>query len=265
MYKVLNLVFCFVSILGVLNTNSKARAASFNLDFDTDAQGNALNAQELDTHLPGERVDVGSLWQSIGIDISGDSKAPLGLFQTECLPSGSGAVSNNGFTTPCESGGDGDNDLATGDGQYKDIVYDTIPQGNALIFEENPGNGVPDDIAKGGTITFDFDRTFLSSVKLGEIGIIDDASGTIVVNFLDGTKFTQSITSTEENDLRFFTVPDKQIANFSVEFNGSGAISGVAFTEFTAIPEINEPSTILGVATVVALGTGLKRKKSQKN
>ena len=257
MKKTLNIVVGVASALGIMGTSQLAQAAGFNLDFETDASGNALDAIALDTHGANDRTDIGSLWSSIGIDISTNVSAPLGLFQSNCLPQG--GTSNDGFTVPCNSSSsDGDPDLATGDGSYGSITYNTPPQGNVLILEENPGNGEPDDDGGGGTITFDFNRALLTSVKIGQIGLIDDAGGEIVVNFLDGTSYTQEITNLGENDLTFFTIPsDKQVANFSIEFDGSGAISGVVFTEFQAVPE---PLTILGAGSAIAFGASFKRK-----
>ena len=240
------------------------------LDFETDAQCNALDAQLLDTHSPGnslgDRIDVGQLWSDIGITITGKSRNndPLGIFNSNCKPHNGTSVS--GFSTPCgTSNANGDNDLATGKGSYGGISYDTDPQGNVLIFEENPGNGTPDDTARGGTIQFDFDRTKLSSVKLESIGILDDAKGWITINYMDGSLFEQEITNTEENELRFFSPGDlnldKDVKKFTVRFTGSGAVSGVTFAELKSTPE---PASLLGLAAVGGVGVGTWRKRRPK-
>lgn len=243
--------------------SGSAQAVTFTLDFMTDAFGNPLDPMALDTHATlADRVEIGSLWSSLGINIeTANTSAPLGLFNTNCQPKGGTSLS--GFTTPCEVGSDGDNDLATGIGSYGNISYNTAPQGNALIFEENPGNGIPDDIAAGGKAFFLFDQTIVSSARIGEIGIIDDANGTITVNYLDGTpQFTQSITNSEENQLQFFTVPDGQVESFSVEFDGSGAISGVIFTEFELQEDlVAVPEPVSGVGAIVVLGLGMLVKR----
>lgn len=242
-----------------------AQANSFTLDFETDADGNALDAQLLDgagqNGFSTTNDNIGDIWSSIGITITDDSNAPLGLFNSNCVAAG--GTSANGFTTACNINNSlGDPDLATGTGSYGNISYDSDPQGNLLIFEENAGNGTPDDTSSGGTIKFDFDLdNILSSVKLQEIGIVDDASGTLTVNFLDNTTFTQTIDIDNENELKFFSLSDadqaKEIRDFSVQFNGSGGITGVAFAEFKKIPE---PMTLWGIAVVAGAGLGLKRR-----
>lgn len=247
-----------------------AQAASFNLDFETDAFGNALDAKALDTHSKNGRIDIGQLWADLGITITGSKSggAPLGLFNTNCAPKG--GTSNSGFTVACEEGRNGDNDLATGKGSYGNISYDTQAQGNALIFEENPGNGTPDDTAKGGEIRFDFNRSLLSSVKIEKIGILDDAQGEITVNYMDGSQFVQSITNAKENQLQFFNPDNKQVQDFVVKFNGSGAISGVIFSEFNPIGEpADVPEPMAGLGLLLVGGYGLrvmsrKREQSQQ-
>lgn len=250
-----------------LGTLAPAQAAGFTLDFDTDANGNPLNANQLDgagsNGFSTTADNIGDLWSSLGITITDNKSAPLGLFNSNCLPKG--GVSNDGFTAPCNtSRRNGDPDLATGNGAYKGVTYNTAPQGNVLILEENAGNGTPDDIASGGTIRFSFNRALLSSVKLDQIGIIDDARGKIRVNFLDGTKLVQTITNREENELQFFNInADKQVKDFEVSFKGSGAISGVAFSELKSVEPVPEPMTILGSVVAVGMGAGLKRLRKR--
>lgn len=241
------------------------QAVSFTLDFETDALGNDLDPMTLDTHAQGNRVDIGSLWSSIGIDIStADTTAPLGLFNSNCLPQG--GTSANGFTVPCNtSPGDGDPDLATGQGSYGNISYDTEPQGNLLILEENPGNGIPDDTATGGTIIFDFDRTVLASVTIGEIVFVDDASGSIKVFFLDGTFEQRLFDIDDENEL--FSVADfsrKEVKSFEINFDGSGGIGVIVFSDFDQQPEGIPFETKGEWGAVVACGLfGLLRLKKQ--
>jgi hypothetical protein len=165
----------------------------------------------------------------------------------------------------CEEGGNGDNDLATGKGSYGKISYDTEAQGNALIFEENPGNGTPDDTARGGEIRFDFNRTLLSSVKIDKIGIVDDAQGEIIVNYTDGSQFFQTITNSKENQLQFFNPDSKQVQDFVVKFNGSGAISGVVFSEFNPVGEPTDvPEPMAGLGLLLVGGYGLKVMRSRE-
>lgn len=269
----------FTTVLG----NRAANAITFNFDFETAPNGDPLDAYLIDgdgqtigsTLYSTTLKNVHTIWNSIGINITVNSKnnKPLGLFQSNCLPLG--GFSNNGFTAPCNVGteNNGDPDLATGDGGYGSITYNTPPQGNVLIIEENPGTnrrslgsplGVPDDDGGGGKIRFDFDRTILSSVKIGQIGLIDDVKGSIFVKYLDTTSnFTQNVNLTTENALTFFEPTDGQIDYLEVNFDGSGAISGVFFSEFDFVATpVPEPSTI--IATLVSLGFGgiLKKRAS---
>ena len=262
--KTLLLNVAVYSLLLTTVLGQKAQAATFNLDFETTLDGRTLNARRIDG--PGQfgysttAGNVNEIWEDAGITITtSGTSAPLGLFQSNCLPRR--GVSNDGFTTRCNrSNSLGDPDLATGNGSYGDITYDTAPQGNVLIFEENPGNRTPDDIASGGTIRFDFDRRVLSSVKIDEIGLIDDVRGSIFVKYLDGTTdFRQNISVSEENALTFFSPTDGQVDYFTVSFNGSGALSGVVFSEFKQVPE---PMTILGTLTAGVFGFIAKRKRA---
>lgn len=248
-----------------------AQASGFTLDFETDANGNALDALKLDDKtgqngFSTKAGNIGDIWNSIGIDITVEgSGAPLGLFDSECLANG--GTSANGFTRPCNlNGRKGDPDLATGEGSYGKVSYNTTPQGNLLILEENAGDGTPDDTGRGGTIKFNFDLdNILSSVKLDKIGTVDDAKGSILVNFLDGTSYSEKIQLTEENELAFFTVDQtKAIKDFSVTFDGSGGITGIVFAEFQTKQAVPEPATLLGMAAVVGAGLGLKRRVETK-
>jgi hypothetical protein len=266
---------------GTLATPS-ASAYDFVLDFETDSQGNTLDANQLDTHGNGNRVDVGNLWSDIGITITGDPKrgnAPLGLFNSNCKPYDDG-VSLDGFTQACGTSKDnGDDDLATGQGFYNEksngdftyggqnykYGYNTDPQGNVLIFEENPGNGTPDDTGIGGEIFFNFDRSKLERVVIESIGIIDDAKGEILVEYMDGSTFSETINIRNENELKFFNPDQKDVKNFMVKFNGSGAVTGVTFAEFKQTPApVPEPAGLLGLAIAGGFGARTLRKRQSE-
>jgi hypothetical protein len=258
------------------------------------------NPNQLDTHGSGDRVDIGSLWSDLGITIRGERErnnefvsydSPLGLFNSNCKPSDDG-ISLSGFTQACgTSTQNGDDDLATGEGYYGqdrngsfrydvngngsiqrnserfNYYYNTVPQGNVLIFEENPGDGIPDD--KGGSyarrMVFDFDREKIEEVVIGSIGIIDDATGKIRVNYTDNTWFEQEITNAGENDLRFFNPDQKDVKDFWVEFNGSGAVSGVTFAKFKEKPApVPEPTGLLGLAIAGGFGVRTLRKRQSE-
>jgi hypothetical protein len=262
MLKFLGQSLAIAGSLLVCLVSQPTQAASFTLDFETDPLGNKLDPFALDSS--GSTVDIGSLWSSIGITIStANTNAPLGLFDSNCLPKG--GSSNNGFTVPCNvSSSLGDPDLATGSGSYGGIVYDTPPQGNLLILEENPGNGMPDDDGKGGTIIFDFNRNLLNSVTLGEIVFVDDAKGSVNVLFLDGTSETVSFDLEIENQLFSATFSDKEVKSFSINFNGSGGIGAIVFRDFDQYPEAIPFETKGEWGALVACGLlGLLHLKKQ--
>jgi hypothetical protein len=269
---------------GTLTTPS-ASANDFVLDFETDSQGNSLNTisswtnpNQLDTHGNGNRVNVGDLWKDIGITITGNRNAPLGLFNSNCKPYDDG-ISLSGFTQACgTSTQNGDDDLATGEGYYKEVrngfeyngqdyryYYNTDPQGNVLIFEENPGNGTPDDTSNGGEIFFNFDRSKLERVVIESIGIIDDAKGEIFVEYMDGSTFSEAINLRDENELKFFNPDQKDVKNFMVKFNGSGAVTGVTFAEYKKTPApVPEPAGLLGLAIAGGFGARTLRKRQSE-
>lgn len=257
------------------------------LDFQSAPNGTKLNAEELDsngqeinnTSYATTNANIGDIWQSIGLKITvSNSNQPLGLFNSECKPKG--GTSNNGFTTLCNSSsGNGDPDLATGDGKYGSITYNTPLQGNLLILEETPGTGKPDDDGGGGTITFQFDEDIIATFK--DITFVDDASGSVQLNFKDGTSSAIQDFAVQDTDQ---TMPDslaenevenltdlvsinqtKSLNSVDVNFDGSGGISAIAFTKYqrerTAVPF--EAETTFGV--LIAGGYGLFRfYKKQK-
>lgn len=242
-----------------------AQAAQFTLDFESDPAGNVLDAIALDTHAPGERTEIGDIWNSIGIDIRVEGTSqPLGLFNSNCLPSG--GTSENGFTTPCDDGqNNGDPDLATGTGAYGSISYDTPPQGNLLILEENPGDGRPDDSAGGGTIIFDFDENVVISVVLEELVFVDDAEGEVTVSFPDGTAQTEAFQATQENQLLLFNgFEQRSLDSFQISFDGSGGVGAVVFSEYQTEPQaVPEGNPLLGLFLTGGLFGILKLRKKQ--
>ncbi len=219
MYKKILFYLSFSSIFLPSLLAGKAHSASFTLDFDSyyDDLGNEISLtdtyrnqadstyQSLDD---GSLGNIGDLWSNIGVTITGspnDGTSQLGLFNSNCVANG--GTSSNGFTDPCNTSSTaGDPDLATGTGSYGTINYDTTPQANVLIFEENQLNGTPDDDVSGGTVTFTFDDILLNDVRLDQVAIIDDAQGSIVVNYADGSTFTQTLLNLEENELSFFNI-----------------------------------------------------------
>ncbi|MDB9525504.1 hypothetical protein PN498_05855 [Oscillatoria sp. CS-180] len=274
-----------VTSTGAAFFTPSAQAATFDLDFnwsglivDGDATnaGQALDANQLDTRS-GQRIDgtkfstkkgnIGSIWDDYGISITGLDKqgrrsnsAPLGLFNSNCVARG--GVSVNGFTGTCARNGSlGDNDLATGKGSYGNVTYDTIAQGNLLIFEENKGNGTADDTSKGGTFVFDIanDKNWF----VEEIGIVDDARGEITYTYRDGTVSTEMIDINGENELQFFNAAqEKEIAQVAVRFDGSGGISALRFRdEVVENASVPEPTMAIGLISLGAIVVRTKRQR----
>jgi hypothetical protein len=49
---------------------------------------------------------------------------------------------------------------------------------------------------------------------LSSIGIIDDAKGEILVEYMDGSTFSETINNAGENELKFFNPDQKDVKNF---------------------------------------------------
>jgi hypothetical protein len=307
----------------ILMAPAAQAATYFNLDFEKAPDNTDLNSFLLDSSS-GQTIDgvtygtkssftsVGQIWSDLGIEIFGydndyvddvlnnrstnTGNRTLGLFQSNCLPSNNGeydgadGVSAQGFTTPCanvNSGGAGDNDLATGTYYDEDgkLLYDTTPQGNLLIFEENPGRnnnnvagfeglGRPDDTANGGTFLFDL-TNFTGDWTVDGISIVDDADGQITYFYEDGSNSQVAIDIASnptanpnltdgENEVRTFFGADaqKKISKIAVQFDNSGGIGGIRLKEIQEhVPSIPEPTAALGLLAFGAVATQLKRNQ----
>lgn len=267
-----------LSSVGALLHTTSVQAATFDLDFNwtnivvegnTDNAVQALSANQLDSK-EGQYIDgtkfstkegnIGDIWSDYGISIeigAGSKSSTLGLFNSNCVARN--GVSESGFTSTCAKNSKlGDNDLATGKGSYGTVSYDTIAQGNLLIFEENKGNAFADDTSKGGTFIFKVDDSKDWFVE--EIGIVDDAKGSITYTYRDNSSSTETFDIKGENELQFFNAAqEKEIQQIAVSLDGSGAISGLRFRDaVVAGTEIPEPATAL---SFVALGAIFVRTK----
>lgn len=197
------------------------------LTFETDANGNTLDAVTIDGQSGASRLDIGNLYINQGIRITARNQnntadEVLGLFQSSCIPNlDSGAGSNSPVATSpttsspvvdasgnvfCNTDGpNGDPDLAAGLGSNGTVNFNTVPQGNLLIIEENPGNDIPDDDGAGGLILFDFlyadEGGPIASARIGSFTVSDDATVDFVFTFTDGTTQTISVVGNDENDL----------------------------------------------------------------
>ncbi|AFZ44890.1 hypothetical protein PCC7418_2752 [Halothece sp. PCC 7418] len=280
------------------------------LDFETDLSGNSLNANTLDDSGQSLDIDgtignetvsttnnnVGLIYQQAGLTITatapGGGLGTVGLFNSNCTPDGGSSNNTPAATVSCENengNGNGDNDLATGTGFNPDagsspedpnnsdpnINYTTELQGNLLILEENVGDGEPDDVGAGGTLTLDFQTTQTDFIRarIGSITFVDDASGDFVFNFRDGTNQTVSFDAPDENDLTTVDITnaltnqnneDKLLDSVDISFSSSGGISTIVYSEYRRVPFEAETSFGIVIAGAYGLYRYYKHKKAAK-
>ena len=108
----------------------------------------------------------------------------------------------------------GDYDLATNN------------QGNVLIISEDGDSHDPDDNARGGTITFDFDQaTDISTISFLDI---EEAGGTIRSFDTNGNLIdSQAIPIMGDGGQADVNINDDDVARLEVSLSGSGAITGL--------------------------------------
>lgn len=262
MRKINNYLIVPISLILTLTFGLTARAESYNFNFELDPDGNYLDPFALDKNTEEAVKPVGEIWRSRGVIISTkNTDRPVGLFQSNCVPYNGSSLTATEI--PCKQGNYGSNGLATGEGEYSldngNWNFSTEPQGNILIIEENPGNGIPQDSPRGGTIRFDFDRTILSSVVANRIGIVDNAKGTIRVQYMDGEEYLKEFNQEERNQLEFYEIPAGEIEYIEVTFEGNGGITGVEFDNFIAfaIPNALPAATAPAFLTPALMGGGV--------
>lgn len=225
----------------------------FEIDFETDVDGNPLTADNFGPALDRAR--------SLGLDINTNDPVnhPLTLFNSNCGPD---------FGIACSGG---DSDLATGP------TFGTTPQGNVLIIQEDPNSNIPDDNRDGGTINFGFARGItLEKLAILDFDDSDRGEGYIKAFTADGLaqeyKMSEgTLINTEfhgDNSLReydFSALPADAITLLKIVFPGSGAISSVAFSIDPTISEpVPEPLTTLGLAASGAFLAAARQKRRQK-
>lgn len=203
--KNLMMAIAAIGSLGILPlVPSLAQAATYTLDFDSDANGNAMDLSDLglsvgDWETKGDKADyiVSDQWLAdFGVSLSAYSKpkyntttgdydlSDLGnpnkdlvLFNTDpnYYSSDSSARKKNG---QFKSGGSFDDDLLTGADALTGTTYlaarddssnTPINLDNVLIIQENKNYYKPDDNANGGLISFGFEDL----VDLGSIDLLD--------------------------------------------------------------------------------------------
>ena len=252
-----------------------AQAASFNLDFNSSANGSQVLTNTDGTLLTTQWSDWG-LTNISGYNKRTKNEAKLNLYNTDIY-------------------GGRDDDLETGS------TWGTLAQGNALIIQEEDGksfsNGVytADDEASGGNVKFDFaEAVTFNSFSL--LDIDDNGGGIGVVGFgengdtvldidvdaliakhknengsgssaqgksvtLNGVTLTQMGNKQGDNSLFKFDLDDTHLSRIRFDYPGSGAIAGMEWQYGDEPRDIPEPSSMAGLLMIGALGAKkLKRK-----
>lgn len=177
------------------------------LDFDFDAEGNALEAGE----------QLLAQYASIGLNISADNKNPTHPDKAILFDSGNPTGEDDDLMTP----GPGPNN--------------NTPLGLLMIVAEDDVdldmNGLvddPDDEADGGIITFQFD----DPVSFCDITLVDldDGGGSELRFYLSNVLVdTVPLTPGVENEVLTIGALVQQFDRMEVDFVGSGAVSNFGF------------------------------------
>jgi hypothetical protein len=258
-------------------------------------------------------VKVGDFWKGLGITVT-QSSGTIALmdsfdpFLNDGVAGDSGNVKNGAGVTSSKADGDPDN-LTGKDpavvAKKKDATAPNngkpgqpiLGMGNLLIFEETPGDAIPDDTGNGGIIRFEIDDENLYTgisveARLSQFLFVDDTRGKISLTFVDGTTLTSTshttlsglnYAGTIENEIFFVDIKglledyDAATGNdyantnldyWSVDFDSSGGLGEVQF-EFlnTAPPAVPETSTLAGASVAFGLAGAsflIKRKRKKQ-
>lgn len=134
-------------------------------------------------------------------------------------------------------------DTANPTGRDFDLASDTL--GNVLIISEDGDASDPDDRARGGTITVEFDDL---AVVTG-VGLLDiDKEGSLITfKAADGSVLeTYEIPDMGDNSFQQLSFDIEAVASMDIFLKGSGALTGVDFSfagaEPTVFPAMGESS-----------------------
>lgn len=191
----------------VSSGNTMTVVDTYVVDFDTDANGNAIAAGEI---VDDEYAD----W---GLNISSHSMYhnPSMIFDTE-NPTG------------------GDWDLAT-PGYHSS---NTTPLGNVLIISEDGKSYDPDDNYRGGDLKFKFDK----EVRVDSVSLLDidrgESGGKIKLYDADHNLINMvNIPGVGDNSVQTLDIDTDGVAKMIVWLESSGSVSGV---EFSCITEVEK-------------------------
>ncbi|MEM8555427.1 MAG: hypothetical protein AAGF71_11460 [Pseudomonadota bacterium] len=131
--------------------------------------------------------------------------------------------------------------------------------GNLLIIQENK-HGAPDDNARGGTITFQFDR----AVNVLGFKLFDDATVRVSSTSTRG-RFKAAQPWAERRYANYnFGLTFAHVTNVSFRFDGSGAMDDLRFEAAAPVEAIPLPPGLAllagGVATMGAVRTWQRRQ-----
>ena len=125
--------------------------------------------------------------------------------------------------------------------QYGAMIFDSAnPTGgdtdlsipgldNILIISEDGNSSDPDDNAHGGTITFTLDNPI--NIRSIDLVDIEETGGTVVTTDINGEITSTPINNPGDNSFQTLVINDGEVTKVEVNLAGSGAISGLEFSE----------------------------------
>ncbi|MEM6455910.1 MAG: SdrD B-like domain-containing protein [Acidobacteriota bacterium] len=193
----------------------------FDLNFETDAQGNALaTGQIIDTEFAAAGIRVTTHDPVNKPAMIFDSAAPTGGDSDLGTP-------NQDFGGP----GVGSGGAAGAAGE------NAVPEGKVLIISEDRDSSDPDDNANGGTLIFTFDGpAFVETVGLHDV---DNNPATVRAFDASGNLILQrSAPGVGNNGIQTVEVNAGGVRRLEVHFPDSGAVTHIDFASCDVEPEL---------------------------
>lgn len=197
------------------------------IDFETDALANSLSAGQI----------IDDEFAAFGITVSSsDSDKPAMIFDSG-NPTGSDpdlGTPNQDFGGPGEGSG----------GRGGTIGQNDTALDNLLIISEDADSSDPDDNARGGMLTFEFE-TPLEVESVGLVDIDGNEIGGYVRTFDENDTLLSNtmMAALGDNSVQELEIGTAGVSRLEVEFIGSGAMSGLV---------LNDRQDVLNEATVTA-------------